>query len=173
MLTPEFIAAAHPARRATGDRWFVDETYVRVAGRWTYLYRAVDQHGQVIDVPVSTRRDAAAARRVFARAQRCGPAPVEVITDRACLFACGRGAGASCAACHRPIRQQFHRGRPRPVESQAAADARGLKRLACARTVATGHAFVQNLRRAHYAITADMPVQHWVRIAFNDLALSL
>ena len=49
-FTPEFIDAARPARHATGDRWFVDETYVKVAGRWTYLYRAVDQHGQVIDV---------------------------------------------------------------------------------------------------------------------------
>lgn len=34
-----------------GDWWFVDETYVKVAGRWTYLYRAVDQHGQVIGRP--------------------------------------------------------------------------------------------------------------------------
>jgi IS6 family transposase len=34
----------------TGYRWFVDETYVKVAGRWTYLYRAVDQFGQVFDV---------------------------------------------------------------------------------------------------------------------------
>src|SRR3982074_704713 len=46
--TPEFIYAARPARHAAGDRWFVDETYVKVAGQWTYLYRAVDQHGQVI-----------------------------------------------------------------------------------------------------------------------------
>jgi transposase-like protein len=46
-FTPEFIDAAHPSRHAVGDRWFVDETYVKVAGRWTYLYRAVDQHGQV------------------------------------------------------------------------------------------------------------------------------
>ncbi len=61
-FTAEFINAARPARHATGDRWFVDETYVKVAGRWTYLYRAVDQHGQVVDVLVSTRRDAAAAR---------------------------------------------------------------------------------------------------------------
>ena len=57
-FTPEFIDAARPARHATGDRWFLDETYVKVAGRWTYLYRAVDQHGQVIDVLVSKRRDA-------------------------------------------------------------------------------------------------------------------
>jgi IS6 family transposase len=38
---------------------------VQVAGRWTYLYRAVDQHGQMIDVLVSYRRDAAAAREFF------------------------------------------------------------------------------------------------------------
>jgi transposase, IS6 family len=54
-FTPEFIAAGRSAGRAAGDRWFVDETYVKVAGRWTYLYRAVDQHGQVIDILVSTR----------------------------------------------------------------------------------------------------------------------
>jgi transposase-like protein len=41
---------------------------VKVGRRWTYLYRALDQHGQVIDVLVSTRRDDAAARRFFARA---------------------------------------------------------------------------------------------------------
>jgi transposase, IS6 family len=82
-FTPEFIAAARPARHATGDRWFLDETYVKVAGRWTYLYRAVDQYGQVIDVLVSPRRDAVAARRFLARALRLGPVPVEVVTDRA------------------------------------------------------------------------------------------
>jgi hypothetical protein len=36
-FTSEFIAAARPARHAAGDRWFVDETYVKVSGRWTYL----------------------------------------------------------------------------------------------------------------------------------------
>jgi transposase, IS6 family len=44
-FTPLFTDAARPLRHATGDRWFVDETYVKVAGRWRYLYRAVDQHG--------------------------------------------------------------------------------------------------------------------------------
>jgi transposase, IS6 family len=56
------IAAARSARYAAGDRWFLEETYVRVAGRWTYLYRAVDQYRRVIDVLVSPRRDALAAR---------------------------------------------------------------------------------------------------------------
>jgi transposase-like protein len=62
----------------------VDETYVRVAGRWVYLYRAVDQFGQVIDVYASTRRNADAARRFFHRASSTtGVVPAEVVTDRA------------------------------------------------------------------------------------------
>jgi hypothetical protein len=69
-FTREFIDAARPARHAAGDRWFVDETYVKIAGRWTYLYRAIDQYGQVIDVLVTTRRDAPAARG--SSLSRCG-----------------------------------------------------------------------------------------------------
>ncbi len=64
-FTPEFIEAARPCRHAPGDRWFVDETYVKVSGWWIYLYRAVDQYGQVIDVLLSQRRDLTAARRFF------------------------------------------------------------------------------------------------------------
>jgi transposase, IS6 family len=51
----------------------VDETYVKVAGRWTYLYRAVDEFGEIIDVLVSTRRNADASRAFFARAATFGP----------------------------------------------------------------------------------------------------
>jgi DDE domain len=52
-FTPEFIDAARPARHAAGDPWFLDETYVKVAGRWSYLYRAVDQHRQACVDPAS------------------------------------------------------------------------------------------------------------------------
>ena len=41
-FTPEFIEAARFCRHTPGDRWFADETYIKVAGQWTYLYRAVD-----------------------------------------------------------------------------------------------------------------------------------
>jgi transposase, IS6 family len=84
-FAPEFIEAARPCRHAPGDRWFVDETYLKVAGTWTYLYRVVDQYGQVIDVLLSARRDLAAARRFFARALRAGTA-TEVTTDRASFY---------------------------------------------------------------------------------------
>jgi transposase, IS6 family len=81
-FTPLFADAARPCRHAAGDRWFVDETYVKVAGRWRFLYRAVDQYGQVIDVLLSEQRDTA-VRRFFTRALTYGPAPVEATTDKA------------------------------------------------------------------------------------------
>ena len=47
---------------------------------------------------------------------------------------------------------------------------RGLKTIGAARTIAAGHAFVQNLRRGHYEITAELPVHDRVRAAFDELA---
>jgi IS6 family transposase len=61
----------------------VDETSVEVAGRWVYLYRAIDQFGQVIDVLVSAKRDRAATRRFFTRALEHGSRPSEVSTVQA------------------------------------------------------------------------------------------
>jgi transposase, IS6 family len=52
-FTPLLIDAAGPCRHCPGDRWFVDEAHVKVAGRWVYLDRVIDQFGQVIDVLVS------------------------------------------------------------------------------------------------------------------------
>jgi transposase-like protein len=83
-FAPSLADAARFARHRVDDRWFVDETYVKVAGRWVYLYRAVDQFGQVIDVYASTGRDGEAARRFFQKARTtAGVTPVEVVTDRA------------------------------------------------------------------------------------------
>jgi DDE domain/ANTAR domain len=86
-FTPVFADAARPCRRSPGDRWFVDETYVRVNGVWRYVYRAVDQHGQIIDILVSKRRDGQAARRFFARAlTTLKVTPTEVVTDAAPVY---------------------------------------------------------------------------------------
>nr|MDQ3826543.1 IS6 family transposase [Actinomycetota bacterium] len=85
-FTPLLVDAARPCRHAPGDRWFVDETYAKIAGRWVYLYRAIDQFGQVIDVLVSEKRDLAATRLFFTRALQHGPSPTEVTTDRAAAY---------------------------------------------------------------------------------------
>ncbi len=57
-------------RKPTNGSWRVDETYVRVKGKWVYLYRAVDSTGTTIDFLLSAHRDAAAAKRFFQRALR-------------------------------------------------------------------------------------------------------
>jgi len=55
-FTPVLADAARPCRHTVGDRWQVDETYVKVAGRWRYVDRPIDQVGQVVDVFVSAPR---------------------------------------------------------------------------------------------------------------------
>ncbi len=65
----------------------MDETHVTVNGVWRYVYRAIDQDGQVFDVLVSVHRDAATARRFFQRAlTMLKVAPSEVVTDAAPIY---------------------------------------------------------------------------------------
>lgn len=66
-----------------GGRWFGDETYVKATGTWPYVYRAVDQHGRVIDVFVSPRPKIAATRNFFAKAPMAHEDPDEAVTDLA------------------------------------------------------------------------------------------
>ena len=82
-FTPMLLDAARPCCHVIGSRWFVDETYVKVAGKWRYVYRAVDENGQVIDVYVSERRDSAATRSFFGDALAAHGEPAEVVTDLA------------------------------------------------------------------------------------------
>jgi transposase-like protein len=95
---PLLIDAARSCRHAAGDRWFVDETYVKVARRWVYLYRAIDQHGRGIEVLASDKRDLTATRRFFTRALEHAPRPAEVTTDRH-LPTCG----CSMSCCPPPV----------------------------------------------------------------------
>jgi transposase-like protein len=65
---PELEKRIRPHLRASNGSWQVDETYVKVKGRWTYLYRTVDSRGQTIDFMLSAKRDAATAKRFFRKA---------------------------------------------------------------------------------------------------------
>jgi transposase, IS6 family len=114
-----------------------------------------------------------AARRFFARALRLGPIPVEVVTDRAPVYP------RLVEELAPPRRHVTDRYANNPIEADHGRlkarlrPMRGLTRVASARTISAGHAFVQNLRRGHYAITVDLPVHDRVRVAFDELALSL
>jgi transposase-like protein len=166
--------AARPCRHRAGDRWFVDETYVRVAGRWRFVYRAVDQFGQVIDVFVSPRRDARAARRFFERAiDTTKVAPVEVVTDRAATYPIVL-EDLLPAAWHRTDRYANNgvecdhgrlKSRLRPM--------RGLKQDHNARVIVVGHAFVQNVRRGHYELATGELTNRRLAVAFDELVTAM
>ena len=64
----ELETRIRPHLRTSNGSWRVDETYVKIKGRWIYLYRAVDSQGQTIDFMLSAKRDAAAAKQVFRKA---------------------------------------------------------------------------------------------------------
>ncbi|QYZ72208.1 IS6 family transposase [Neotabrizicola shimadae] len=72
-----------------GLTWHVDETYIRVNGRWCYLWRAVDQFGQLIDFRLTARRDAKAARAFLRQARETVRLyqPLTIITDKAPTYA--------------------------------------------------------------------------------------
>ena len=157
-FTPLLADAARFARHAPGDRWFVDETYVKVNGVWRYVYRAVDQHGQVIDVLVSARRDGEAARRFFHRAlTTLKVTPSEVVTDAAPVYP--RVLDELLPAAWHHVEQYANnrieadhgrlKHRLRPM--------RGLRTDRTAQVIIAGLAFMQNLRRGHYELATETP----------------
>jgi transposase-like protein len=168
---PLFEGAARPHRRPIGRKWRVDETYVRLGGRWAYVYRAIDEDGQIVDVYFTERRNAAAAQAFFEQAiGGTGVTPECVTTDRAACYPPALRAvlpmaqhrqskylnnGIECD--HGPFKQRL-----RPM--------RGFKRATSAQTLARGHALIQNLRRGFSALTAPVPrlvrlMAAWQRLA--------
>jgi transposase, IS6 family len=81
---PELDRRLRKRLKATNDSWRVDETYVRVKGKWMYLYRAVDSTGATIDFLLSAKRDEAAAERFLTKALggENHPAPRVINTDK-------------------------------------------------------------------------------------------
>jgi transposase-like protein len=172
-FAPLLIDAARPRRHVPGDRWFVDETYVKIAGRWVYLYRAIDQYGQVIDVLVSQKRDLAATRRFFIRTLEHGSRPTEVSTDQASAYPRAIEE-LMAAACH--ITEQYANNSVEADHGRLKArlrPMRGLKRLRSAQVISAGHAFVQNLRRGHYELSCDIDPQHRLTAIFTELARAI
>jgi putative transposase len=82
-FAPLLAARLRAKRRGTaGLRWHADETYVKVAGRWCYLYRAIDRDGNLVEAMLSEKRDMAAARCFFAQAlEVVGHVPEQGTTD--------------------------------------------------------------------------------------------
>jgi len=79
---PEFEKRWNRFARQAGGSWRVDETYVKIKGRWTYLYRAVDKAGKTVDFLLRAKRDVAAAKAFFRRAFKSqGRLPWKITLD--------------------------------------------------------------------------------------------
>ena len=138
---------------------------MKVNGRWMYLYRAVDQYGQVIDVWLSVKRDLAAARTFLTRALTVGVLPAEVTTDRAPVYP--RVLDELVPTVVHDT-EQYATNRVEADQGRLKArlrPMRGLKTFRSARIIACGHAFIQNIRRGHYEIATEVAVQDRLRVA--------
>ncbi len=172
-FTPLLVDAARTRRHCGGDSWFVDETYLRVAGRWMYLHRAVDHFGQVIDVLLSDKRDLPAARRFFEQALSRSRRPAEIRTDKAGVYPTVLDELLP-DACHVTDRYANNR-----VESDHARlkarlkPMRGLKRPRSVVVVTAGHALVQNIRRCHYQLAVDSDQHSRLADAFEELLIAV
>ena len=79
---PQIAEQAQARKKPTASSWRMDETYIKVRGKWTYLYRAVDRDGQTLEFMLSENRDTAAARRFFKRAVATNGVPERIVIDK-------------------------------------------------------------------------------------------
>jgi IS6 family transposase len=141
---------------------------------WRYVYRAVDQYGQVIDVYVSRRRNIAAATRFFEALLMGRDRPREVTTDLAAPLLrvvddlLPEALHDTTQYGNNRIEWDHGRlkARLRPM--------RGLRTDRSASTVIRGHAFIQNLRRGHYELGIDARQEHLrLAAAFDELTTAI
>jgi transposase, IS6 family len=173
-FTPLLAEAARPCRHAVGDRWQVDETYVKVAasgatstGRSTSSGRSSTcscPRGGTRQRPAGSSN--APSARCGSRQSRWSP------TTRRCTRRCSR----SC--CRRPgiapIGMPTTTSRPTTGRLKSRLHPmRGLKQDRSARVVIAGHGFVQNLRRGHYELAVEELVARRLAGAFDELALAI
>jgi IS6 family transposase len=127
---PEMECRLRSKLKPTNDSWRVDETYIRVKGKWRYLYRAVDSFGATIDFLLSARQDAAAAERFLSKAlgDANHPEPRVINTDQHAAYPPAivrlKAEGALEEDCqHRPLQylnnvlEQDHRAIKRRVRA--------------------------------------------------------
>ena len=117
ILADELRRRRHGRGGARGRRWQVDETYLKVRGRWCYLYRAIDRDGNLVDTMLSEHRDMAAAQAFFRSAKAAtGVTPERVTTDghgsypRAIRSTLGRQVVHRTSAYKNNRLEQDHRG---------------------------------------------------------------
>jgi len=171
---PLFGAAARAYRRPVGKQWRVDETYTRLNGTWTYIYRAIDQDGQVVDAYFSTRRNAGAAQAFFERAlAETGVMPTRVTTDKAKCYP--PALRTVLPGVEHWTSKYLNNGLERDHGhfKQRIRSMRGFKQSASADLLARGHALIQNLRNGFSTLTAAITQQLRLTTAWAQLTTAI
>ena len=153
---PELELRMRRHLKPTNKSWRVDETYVRVKGRWCYLYRAIDSCGATIDFLLSALRDAEAAKRLFRKAlsDPSHPQPRVINTDQAPIYGSAiadiKKEGTLRRPCrHRPVQylnnilEQDHRAIKRRVNAQ-----QGFREFQAARRTIQGYEAINMIRKS-------------------------
>lgn len=139
-------------RRALSRRWFVDEVFVRIGGRQQYLYRLVDEEGQVVDVLLREQRDTLSAEAFFHQAhERAGCLPDEIVSDYHQPYI--KALQRTCPSV-RHVRSGFHRARgvtTKPVERRHIPTRDRLRNTRGLKTTATAQRFLDGFE-ALYAL---------------------
>jgi len=152
---PEIAKRSFKHRTWRGLDWHLDETYVRVGGKWRYLWRAVDQFGRLIDFRLTARRDANAARAFLRQALETARIyrPATITTDKAWTYRkilAEKNAGVASADRIRHIDQKYRNNR---IESDHASlkkvlgPMRGFRRLSSAKATLKGIEAVRTIVR--------------------------
>ncbi len=92
-FSPLLLERFNRRKRAVTEKWYLDETYIKVRGRWMYLYRAIDSVGDTVEFCFSEHRDLLAAKRFIRKALKCHGRPERVVidgshTNREAIIAC-------------------------------------------------------------------------------------
>jgi transposase-like protein len=79
--SPELLEQFNRRKRAVAGKWLVDETYIKVRGKWRYLYRAIDSNGDIVEFWLSKRRNLTAAKRFLRKALKRHGRPERIVID--------------------------------------------------------------------------------------------
>jgi IS6 family transposase len=164
---PELEQRLRRHLKPTNKSWRVDETYIRVQGRWCYLYRAIDSTGATIDFLLSALRDAAAAKRLFrmALSDPSHPQPRVFNTDKGRLYgsaiAVVKAEGTLHRRCrHRPVQylnnilEQDHRAIKRRVKAK-----QSFREFRAARQTIAGYEAIHMIRKGQARWVSDDDVR--------------
>ncbi len=146
---PEFTKRLRRRHAGFGDTYFLDEVFVKIGGKQHYLWRAVDQDGEVVDIYLQKRRDAKSAKRFFQRFLKSGDMPREIVTDKLRSYGV---AHRSLIPIARHNTQQYANNRAELSHQPTRVRERGMRRfksITQAQRFLESHAAVYNLFNLH------------------------